>query len=124
VSAGPVAPGPRLVYDADAPGSPKTAPPPRLTPRHRPWLPIAFAVAFALLAAFEWHRAAALETRVQALSTALATAQAELTARREQLDAIRASVSDVRARVEGLAALAAEEPTAPPAPSAEAPAAH
>jgi cell division protein FtsB len=123
VSAGPAAPGPRLVHDADAPGARNQPAPHRTPPTRRAWL-LALLVAVALLAAFEWRRAAALESRVRALSEALATAQAELTARREQIGAIRASVDDMRTRVEGLAALAAEEPTARPSPPAEAAPAH
>jgi hypothetical protein len=120
VSPGP-APGPRLVYDADAPG---THAPPGPRSASRPWLLIALVAAAALLAAFEWQRAAALETRVGDLSRALATAQAELGARRAQLDAIRSSVDDVRTRVDGLASLAAEEPSARSAPPVESGPAH
>jgi hypothetical protein len=123
VSSRPAAPGPRLVYDADAPGThaPQSA---RSRPRRSAWLPIALVAAALLLAAFQWQRAAALETRVGELSRALASAQAELGARRAQLDAIRTSVDDVRKRVEGLASLAAEQPTPPPARPAEAAPAH
>jgi len=123
VTAGPAAPGPRLVYDADAPGARNRPDPPRTPAPRRSWL-VVLLVAVALLAAFQWRRAALLDGRVHALSQALATAEAELGARRAQLGEIRASVDDVRARVEGLAALAAEEPTARPAPTAEASPAH
>jgi len=109
VSAGPAGPGPHLVYDADAPSRPVTPAPAEPPRSRRPWL-VALLVVATLLAGFEWRRATALETRVEALSAALATAQAEIAARRQQLDAIRASVDDVRARVAGLASLAAEEP--------------
>jgi len=118
VSSRPAAPGPRLVYDADAPGT-HAATPARTRTRRPTWIAIALVAAALLLAAFQWQRATALEARVGELGRALATAQAELGARRAQLDAIRASVDDVRKRVEGLASLAAEPPTAPPARPAE-----
>lgn len=122
MSAGPVVPGPRLVCDADSAAAPSTATPTPST--RRPWLAIVLFAAVALLAAWEWRRAAALETRVGELSAALATAQGELTARRQQLDAIRTSVDDVRERVAGLASLAAQEPTAPSVSPAETDPAH
>jgi uncharacterized coiled-coil protein SlyX len=76
-------------------------------------------LAFALLAGFEWRRAAALETRVAELAASLATAQAEIEARRAQLGAIRASVEDLSQRLAALAEVAAEEPAAPSVPPAD-----
>jgi hypothetical protein len=124
VSSRPAAPGPRLVYDADAPGTHAVPGQARSRSRRPAWLLIALAAAVGLLAAFQWQRAAALEARVGELSRALATAQAEIGARRAQLDAIRASVDDVRARVDGLVSLAGEEPTAPAGRPAERAPAH
>ena len=124
MSPGPAAPGPRLVYDADAPGTQAPPGPTRSRTRRPAWLPIALLAAAVVLAAFQWQRAAALEARVGELSRALATAQAEIGARRAQLDAIRASVDDVRTRVAGLASLAAEEPGKPAAPPAAIPPSH
>ncbi len=123
MSPGPAAPGPRLVYDADAPGT-QAPPGPRSRSSRQSWLGIALIAAAALLAVFQWQRAAALETRVAELSRALATAQAEIGARRAQLDAIRSSVDDVRTRVDGLASLAAQEPSARSAPPVDAAPAH
>lgn len=117
---GPAAPGPRLVYDADAPGR-ADAPAPR-EPRRRPWW-IVLVVALAIAAGLEWRRAAALEARVDELSAALAAAEAEIASRSRHLDAIRASLDDVRQRVDGLSALAAQDPTGPAiAPSTQVPA--
>ena len=124
MSPGPAAPGPRLVYDADAPGTHAVPGPARSRARRPAWLLLALVAAVGLLAAFQWQRAAALEARVGELSRSLATAQAEIGARRAQLDAIRASVDDVRTRVEGLASIAAEEPAAPPASRGTAAPAH
>jgi hypothetical protein len=114
VSTGPAAPGPRLVYDADATTDRIPLGPPEPPPRRRPWIALALLAAL-LLAGFQAWRAAELTSRVEVLTADLAAARAEIAARRQQLDAIRASVDDVRERVAGLAALAAEEPTAPSA---------
>lgn len=126
MTSGPAPSGPRLVYDAGAPktGAQTPAPtePARRSSSSRRWWILGL-VALALLAAFQWQRAAALETRVGELTASLATARAEIAARSEQLRAIRSSVDDLRDRVAGLATLAAEEPTAPSlSPSETAPA--
>lgn len=126
MTSGPAPSGPRLVYDAGTAksGAPTPAPtePARRGSSGRRWWILAL-VALALLAAFQWQRAAALETRVGELTASLATARAEIAARNEQLRAIRSSVDDLRDRVAGLATLAAEEPTAPSvSPSEGAPA--
>jgi hypothetical protein len=121
----PAAPGPRLVYDADAPersigtataGSAQQ-------PRRKPWLALLL-VAAALLAGFQWHRANGLAQQVGALTAELATARGEIAARSRHLDAIRGAVEDVRERMAGLASLAAEEPTAASVPPSDAAPAH
>lgn len=124
MSSEPEPSGPRLVYDAAAgkAGPPiaatESATPARRGSPSRRWWIVGIA-AFAVLAAFQWQRAAALETRVADLTSSLATARAEIASRRQQLEAIRSSVEDLRERVAGLASLAADEPTAPSIPPSE-----
>lgn len=118
---GPAAPGPRLVYDADAPerSVATAAAGAAKEPRRRPWLALLL-VAVALLAGFQWYRATGLAAQVESLTAELASARGEIAARSRHLDAIRSSVEDVRERVAGLVSLAAEEPTAASVPPAEA----
>lgn len=108
------APGPRLVR----PDEPLLPAPPQRRGAGRLGI-VLLAVLFAVAAGVgvqQARRAAALEARVGALSAALGAAQAEIGARRAQLESIRASVADVRDRIDGLEALAAQEPAAPAPP--------
>jgi len=116
---GPAAPGPRLVYDADAPERSVAPAGPAKEPRRRIWLALLL-VATALLAGFQWQRANGLAEQVEALTAELATARGEIAARSRHLDAIRGAVEDVRERVTGLASLAAEEPIAASVPPSDA----
>ncbi|HEX4930872.1 MAG TPA: hypothetical protein VFV62_09190 [Gaiellaceae bacterium] len=108
--------GPRLVYDAESPTGPPSAPP---ASSQRRWvLRVAVAAGLVIAAALalsEHQRAAVLEARVAELATALSSAQAEISARRQHLDAIRSSVAEMQQRVVALEALAGADPVQPPA---------